>query len=104
MTGSSDGTIKITSLRLETQSFTEIIKLNCGRNEEVISVAELRNYMIAGASLNKMFFWALDNADKPLKVINTHTMPLYKLITVDDGLFLISVGKDGKLGVWKGKN
>jgi len=103
ITGSSDGSMKIVSLRLEDCALTEIIQLKCGKKEEIMAVAELRNYMIVGASMTKLFFWELDKCEEPSRILNTHTMPIYKLLTVDDGLYLLSVGKDGKLGVWRGK-
>eukprot|EP00347_Sterkiella_histriomuscorum_P019271 403342285 len=104
ITGSSDGTIKIISMRFDQQKFVELAQLNCGKREDIVSVAELRNYMIVGATRHQLYFWVLDNIKKPLKVQNTHTMPIYKIISVDDGQFVLSVGTDGKLGVWKGKN
>lgn len=104
ITGSSDGSMKIMSLRLNSSHLAEVAHLQCGLKEELIAIVELRNYTVVGASRTKLFFWELDRCEKPVKVKNTHTMPIYRLLTVDDGLFLLSVGKDGKMGVWKGKN
>ncbi|CDW72487.1 UNKNOWN [Stylonychia lemnae] len=103
ITGCADGTIKITSLRLEKEKIAEIAEMNCGKQNPVTQVSELRNYMIVASSLNKIFFWVLDNPKQPIKIFDTHTMPIHRLLTIDDGLYLLSVGGDGKLGVWRGK-
>ena len=103
LTCSSDGKIKITSIRLEKERIATIAQFDLGRNNPVNQVAELRNYMIAASSLNRIYFWILDNCKIPLKIIETNTTPIYRLYTIDDGSFLLGVGSDAKLGVWKSK-
>jgi len=57
-------------------------------------VTELRNYMIAASSSNKIYFWVLDNCKKPLSILDTHTMPIFRFYTIDDGSYMLSAGVD----------
>jgi len=71
ITGSSDHSLKIMSLRMEDEQFVEILQLKT--DQPVGAVAELRNYIVVGAAKTKMLFWSLDNIEQPLAVIETHT-------------------------------
>ena len=101
VTGSSDNTIKIISLRLDTEQFVEIATLKC--DAPVASVAEAMNYIIVGAAKNKIYFWQLDNIEVPLKVVDSHTCPIIKLLSVDNGQYILSAGADCNVGVWRVK-
>ena len=59
LTGSSDKTMKLTSIRLSDDTITTLVTLKC--EEPIACVAEMRNYTVVGAAKNKIYFWSLEN-------------------------------------------
>lgn len=59
LTGSTDKTMKLTSVRLGEDQVQTLVTLRC--EEAIGGVAEMRNYVVVGAAKNKIYFWSLEN-------------------------------------------